>query len=94
MDKDPGTVNQTGLLGTPDTVTTTFPVVAPDGTGTAMLEELQLVGLAVAPPNVTVLLPCVDPKNAPEIVILAPTGAEFADKLEILGGLGLAGPVL
>ena len=46
------------LLGTPETVTTTFPVAAPLGTGTVMLVSLQLVGVPVVPPpNVMVLVP-------------------------------------
>jgi hypothetical protein len=52
-----GTVKDPPLLDTPPTVTTTWPVVAPDGTGTPMLEALQLEGTAVAPLNVTVLVP-------------------------------------
>jgi hypothetical protein len=51
------TVNLTLLLATPPTVTMTFPVVAPVGTGTAMLVVLQLVGVATTPLNVTVLPP-------------------------------------
>jgi hypothetical protein len=51
------TVNGNPLLGTPFTVTTTFPVVAPAGTGKLMLVALQLPGVAVVPLNVTVLLP-------------------------------------
>lgn len=51
------TVKLTALLATPATVTTTFPVVPPLGTGTAMLVELQLVGVAIVPLNVTVLVP-------------------------------------
>ena len=47
----------TPLLAVPPTVTTTFPVVAPVGTGTAMLVALQLVGVAEVPLNVTVLVP-------------------------------------
>lgn len=47
----------TPLLATPLTVTTTFPLVAPLGTGTAMLVALQLVGVAAVPLNVTVLDP-------------------------------------
>lgn len=35
-----------------------FPVVAPLGTGAAMLVALQLVGVAAVPLNVTVLLLC------------------------------------
>ena len=51
------TVKLTPLLATPDTVTTTFPVVAPDGTVVAMLVLLQLVAVAVVPLNLTVLVP-------------------------------------
>src|SRR5205823_5973017 len=52
------TVNATGLLGTPPTVTTILPVVAPAGTGTTMLVAPQLVGVAAVPLKVTVLVPC------------------------------------
>jgi hypothetical protein len=45
------------LLAVPPTVTTTGPVVAPEGTGATMLLALQLVGVAVVPLNVTVLDP-------------------------------------
>src|SRR5690349_14325219 len=48
---------RTPLLATPETVTTTFPVVAPVGTGTEMLVALQLVGVAVVPLKLTVLEP-------------------------------------
>jgi hypothetical protein len=53
------TVNATPLLATPPTVTTTFPVVAPFGTSTAMLVGLQQVwhGVADVPLNLTVLVP-------------------------------------
>jgi hypothetical protein len=51
------TVKVTPLLAWPATVTTTGPVVAPEGTGTAMLVALQLVGTAVVPLKVTVLAP-------------------------------------
>jgi hypothetical protein len=54
---DPGTVNSIPLLGTPPTVTTTSPVVAPVGTDTTMLVALQLVGVAVVPLNLIVLDP-------------------------------------
>jgi len=52
-------VKATPLLATPPTVTTTFPVVAPLGTGTTMLvpDVLQLVGVADVPLKVTVLVP-------------------------------------
>src|SRR5207245_3866664 len=80
------TVKGTALLATPPRVTTTFPVVAPAGTGTAMLVALQLVGVAVVPLNVTVLAPCAAPKFAPVIVTEVPTSAEVGLKLVILGG--------
>jgi len=51
------TVKRTASLARPLTVTTTFPVVAPAGTGTTMLVALQLVGVADVPLNVTVLVP-------------------------------------
>ena len=51
------TVKVKPLLAIPPTVTITLPVVAPAGTGTEMLPGLQLVGVAVAPLKVTVLVP-------------------------------------
>jgi hypothetical protein len=51
------TVNVTPLLATPPTVTTTFPVVVPVGTGAVMLVALQAVGVAVVPLKVNVLVP-------------------------------------
>jgi hypothetical protein len=51
------TVKVTPLLGTPPTVTTTLPVVAPAGTGAEMLVALQLVGVAAVPLNFTLLIP-------------------------------------
>src|SRR5258705_9822228 len=62
------TVNVTPLLATPPTVTDTVPVVAPLGTGTVMLVADHAVGVAVTPLNVTVLVPCGDPKFVPVIV--------------------------
>ncbi len=47
----------TPLLATPPTVTTTFPVVAPFGTGATILVALQLVTVAAVPLKVTVLAP-------------------------------------
>jgi len=79
------TVKEMPLLEAPLTLTTTFPVVAPDGTGTTMLVALQLVGVPAAPLNVTVLEPCVDPKFVPVIVTGVPTAPEVGDKLVILG---------
>jgi hypothetical protein len=51
------TVKTTPLLATPPTVTTTFPVAAPFGTGATMLVALQLVGVVAIPLNLTVLVP-------------------------------------
>ena len=51
------TVKAFPLLAAPDTVTTTFPVVAPVGTVATMLVALQLVALAAVPLNFTVLVP-------------------------------------
>jgi hypothetical protein len=79
------TVKLTPLLATPDTVTTTFPVVAPDGTGTTILVALQLVAVAVVPLNLIVLLPWVDPKFVPVTVMEAPTAPDVGDRLVIVG---------
>ena len=49
------TVNGSVLLARPPTVTTTLPVVAPEGTGTTMLLADQVVGVAAVPLKVTVL---------------------------------------
>src|SRR6266496_1722399 len=72
-------------LGTPFTVTTMFPVVAPTGTGTEIEVSLQKVGDANVASNVTVLVPGADPKLVPVMVMLAPTGPEFMDRLVITG---------
>jgi hypothetical protein len=73
------------LLATPPTVTTTFPVVAPLGTGATIVVALQLVGVAAVPLNVTVLVPCVAPKFVPVIVTAVPTSPEVGDTLVMLG---------
>jgi hypothetical protein len=82
------TVKLTPLLAAPPTVTTTLPVVAPAGTGTAMLDELQLVGAPAVPLKLTVLVPCVAPKLAPVIVMLAPTNPEAGFRLVMAGAAG------
>lgn len=79
------TVKLLPLLATPDTVTTTFPVVAPVGTFATMLVAIQLVMVAVVPLNLTVLVPCVDPKFDPVMVIEAVTAPEAGDKVVIVG---------
>jgi hypothetical protein len=69
-------------------VTTTFPVVAPLGTGTAMLVALQLVGEPATPLNVTVLVPCVVPKFVPVITTDVPIGPDVGFRLVIVGVVG------
>src|SRR6266404_4947411 len=71
------TVKVTPLLVCPLTLTTTAPVVAPEGTGTTMLMAFQLVGVAVVPLKVTVLVPCVAPKAVPATVTDVPTVPAF-----------------
>jgi len=80
------TVKFTALLATPPTVTTTLPVAAPVGTGTAMLVALQLVGVAAVPLNLTVLVPWVVPKFVPVIVTEVPTTPDVGFRLVMLGG--------
>jgi len=75
------------LLARPPTVTTTFPVVAPAGTGVTIAVGLQLVGVAAVPLKVTVLVPCVAPKLVPVIVTDVPIGPEVGDKLVMLGAV-------
>jgi hypothetical protein len=83
------TVKVVPLLATPPTVTITFPVAAPGGTGATMLVALQLAGVAVTPLNFTVLVPCVAPKFAPLIVTDVPTAPDVGFKLVMLGGSGV-----
>jgi hypothetical protein len=63
-----------------------LPVVAPDGTGTAIEVALQLVGVADVPLNVTVLTSWFSPKLLPLIITVAPTGPDAGDRLVMLGG--------
>lgn len=79
------TVKFKPLLGIPATVTTTFPVVAPLGTGTVIELDCQIVGFAVVPLNVTVLPPCGEPKPAPVILTEVPTAPEVGLKFVIAG---------
>src|SRR5882672_3519471 len=82
-------VNGDPLLATPNTVTTTLPVVAPAGTNTVMLVALQaLAAAAVFPLKVTVLDPCAVPKLVPVMVIDAPTAPAFWLRLVMVGGGG------
>jgi hypothetical protein len=79
------TVNVRPLLDAPPTVTTTFPLVAPAGTGTTMPVADQLVGVAAVPLNVTALVPRLDPKFDPAIVTGVPGGPLTGDRLLMLG---------
>src|SRR6266850_7887189 len=79
------TVKGKPLLARPLTLTTTLPVVAPAGTGAAMLVSLQLVGVAAVPLNVIVLVPWDAPKPAPLIVIEVPTVPAVGLRLARLG---------
>jgi hypothetical protein len=82
------TVKFTPLLTTPLIDTTTFPVVAPVGTGATIWVSLQLVVLATKPLNETelALVPTVGPKFAPLIVTTAPTGPDVGLMRVMLGG--------
>jgi hypothetical protein len=75
------------LLETPDTVTTTFPVVVALGTVVVMLVAVQFPAatVAVLPLNLTVLVPCVEPKLVPVITTVAPIAPVAGDKLVIVG---------
>jgi hypothetical protein len=74
------TVKFIPLLALPPTVTITGPVVADTGTGVTMFVVLQLVGAAAPPLNVTILVPCVDPKPVPLMVTEFPTEPELGDR--------------
>ena len=80
------TVKATPLLATPPTVTTTLPVVAPEGTGTVMLPVLHELGVASVPLKTTVLGPCDNPKFDPPIVTVVPTTPEVGLKPVTTGG--------
>jgi hypothetical protein len=67
------TINGAPLLATLETVTTTLPVVAPLGTAATICVLPQLVGVALVPLKVTVLVPCVLPKFMPDMVTVFPT---------------------
>jgi hypothetical protein len=79
------TVKLLPLLAVPETVTTTFPVVAPVGTLATMLVALQLVAVTAVVLNFRVLVPCVEPKFVPVIVTEAPTAPVVGERLVILG---------
>ena len=82
---EPGATKTTPLLGTPATLTTTGPVVAPAGTVTVTVPVPQPVTVAGTPLKVTVLVPCEAPKPAPPMVTEVPTGPSGGIKLNIWG---------
>src|SRR5215469_7025580 len=80
------TVKLTPLLARPFAVTTTLPVVAPEGTAITIVVAFQLTAVpAPVPLNVTVLVPWLAPKFVPVIVTWAPTGPEFGFTLVMVG---------
>jgi hypothetical protein len=79
------TVKLIPLLGTPFTVTTTLPVIAPVGTGTLIEVLAQVVGVAVVPLKTTVLVLCVAPKFVPLMVTEVSTAPEVGVRLVMLG---------
>ena len=81
------TVNSIPLLASQPSATITLPVIAPLGTGTVMLFAPQLVGVAILPLKVTVLLPCAAPKPDPAIVTAVPDMPVFGDMPVIVGPL-------
>jgi hypothetical protein len=74
------------LLARPPIVTTTFPVVAPGGTGAFIDVFVQFVGADVTPLKLTLALWPV-PKLLPLIVTVVPTAPEVGDRLVIDGAL-------
>ena len=59
--------------------------MAAAGTGTTTLLAPQVVGVAVVPLKVTVLVPCVVPKVVPLIVTEVPVGPEVGERLVMCG---------
>jgi hypothetical protein len=75
------TVNNAPLLDNP-TVTVTFPVVVPEGTGTTIFVSLQLVGVAILLGlKLIVLVPWVAPKSVPVMVTDVPITPAVGDKV-------------
>jgi hypothetical protein len=80
------TVKVTPLLVVPPDTIVTGPVVVPAGTGTTMLESLQLMGVAAVPLKFTTLVPCGIPNPEPAIVTTELTVPEVGVSEEMLGG--------
>jgi hypothetical protein len=77
------------------TVTTTLPVVAPVGTRAFILVLVHVpdIIIAVTPLNLTVLVPCGDPKPLPVIVTTVPIVPEVGDRLVIDGAANIWGQI-
>jgi hypothetical protein len=65
-----------------------------DGAEAVMLVLLQDVARAATPLNVTVLVPCVFPKAAPEIVTDVPMGPSTGEMPDMIGGTLNGTPLL
>ncbi len=83
------TVKDSAFEPTPETVTITFPVEVPAGTGATICESLQLEGLAGTLLKVMVLVPWMAPKDEPVRVTEAPTGPVVGLREVMEGGLVL-----
>ena len=79
------TVKLTPFDAPTEVVTTTLPVVAPDGTVQVRDVLLQLPHRATVPLKVTVELPCVAPKWLPAIVVDELITPAFGDTLDMIG---------
>jgi len=80
------TVKGIAALGTPFTVTTRSPEVAPDGTVTVMLVSLQLTAAPASTPwKLTVLFPWLAPHPLPVIVTVDPAGPAVVERLVTAG---------
>jgi len=73
------------FVAEPPMFTTIGPVVAPAGTGAIMVSMPQVVGVAVTPLKVIVLVPCDVPNKKPLITTLVPTGPNAGESPEIDG---------
>ena len=79
------TVKVTPLDALPFTLTTTLPVVAPEGTTVVIEVALQFEIVATVPLKVTVLVPCDAPKFVPVMITDVPTTPDVEDRLLIVG---------
>ena len=79
----------TPLLLVPLTVTTTLPEVEPVGTLTTMKVSLHELGEAATPLKLTVLDPCVAPKETPSMTTAEPVVAGFGEMVVMVGAAEL-----